>query len=84
MHNIFGYKYDPVSDASNKTGKELLVLSDLIRYSDAYRILKHSYGKPDFPHDLEQDFGKKYPDIIAKYFSNVDEIPDNIREELGI
>ena len=84
MHNIFGYKYDPVSNSSNKTGHELLVLSDLIQYSDAYRILKTCYGEAKFPHDLEKDFGKKYPDIIAKYFSNINKIPDHIRQELGL
>ena len=83
-HNIFGYKYDPVTAETNKTGKELLVLSDLIRYSDAHRILKSCYGDNTYEHKLEEGFGKKYPEIIKKYFSNVDDIPDRIREDLGL
>ena len=84
MHNIFGYKYDPVTDASNKTGDELLVLSDIIRYSDAYRVLKSCYGDETYQHNLEPDFAKNNPDIINKYFSNVYALPDCIREELGL
>ena len=84
MHNIFGYKYDPVTELSNKTGDELMVISDLIRYSDAYRILKISYGDPSVEHKLEPDFAKNNPDIIAKYFSDIDAIPDCIREELDL
>ena len=84
MHNIFNYNYEPVTEDSNKTGEELIVLSDLIRYNDAYRILAVCYGDNTFEHKLEPDFGKKYPDIINKYFSNVDEIPDRIREQLGL
>jgi len=84
MHNIFGYKYDPVTSNSNKTGDKLLVLSDVIRYSDAYRILKSCYGDDTYQHNLEPDFGKKYPDVVSKYFSDVKQLPDRIREELGL
>lgn len=84
MQNIFGYNYIPVTEESNNTGSELIVLSDLIRYSDAYRILKTCYGDDTFQHNLEPDFGKKYPEIIKKYFSNIAEIPDRIKEELGL
>ena len=85
MYNIFNYKYHPVTaEESNKTGSELIVLSDLIRYSDAYRILKTCYGDDTLEHKLEPDFGKKYPEIIKKYFSDVEQIPDRIREALGL
>ena len=84
MQNIFNYTYEPVSQSTNKTGPKLLVLSDLIRYSDAYRILKVCYGDDSYNHNLESDFGKKYPDIIKKYFSNIQEIPDRIKEDLGL
>ena len=84
MHNIYGYKYEPVTKLSNKTGDNLLVLSDLVRYSDAFRILKYSYGDPTYQHTLEPNFAINNPDIIDNYFSNVDEIPDHIREELGL
>ena len=84
MQNIFGYTYEPVTERSNKTGEKLLILSDLIRYSDAYRILKVCYGDDSYNHKLEADFGKKYPDIINKYFSNIEEIPDRIKQELGL
>ena len=83
-HNIFGYKYDSVTPETNKTGEKLLVLSDIIRYSDAHRILKSLYGDGTYQHKLEENFGKKYPEIIRKYFSNIDEIPDRIREDLGL
>lgn len=84
MHNIFGYKYDPVTDASNKTGEKLLVLSDIIRYSDAFRILKNCYGDETYKHNLDSDFAKNNPDIIKKYFSDINAIPDRIRDELHL
>ena len=84
MQNIFNYTYEPVSESTNKTGEKLLVLGDLIRYSDAYRILKVCYGDDSYNHNLESDFGKKYPDIIKKYFSNIEDIPDRIKEDLGL
>ena len=84
MHNIYGYKYDPVTPLSNKTGDNLAVLSDLVRYSDAFRILKYSYGDPTYQHTLEPNFAINNPDIIDNYFRNVDEIPDHIHEELGL
>ena len=84
MHNIFSYPYKPVTDTSNKTGSKLLVLSDMIRFADAFCILKHLYGDNTYRHNLEDGFGKKHPDVIKKYFSNIDEIPDYIKTELGI
>jgi hypothetical protein len=84
IQNIFNYKYEPVSECSNKTGKELIVLSDLIRYSDAYRILAVCYGDGSSEHKLEPDFGKKYPEIVKKYFSNIDNIPDLIHQKLRV
>ena len=61
-----------------------MVVSDLIRYYNAYRILKISYGDPTYKHELEPNFAKNNPDIIARYFSDIDAIPDHIREELGL
>lgn len=84
MHNIFGYKYDPVTDDSNKTGDKLLVLSDVMRYSDAYRVLKHCYGDNTYQHKLPANFAKDNPHIIDKYFSDINAIPDRIKEELGL
>lgn len=84
MHNIFNYKYDPISESNNKTGKELMVLSDIIRYSDAYRILAVCYGDTTPDHKLEPDFGKKYPEVIQKYFSNIEDIPERIQQALGL
>ena len=84
VHNIFNYKYEPVTEASNRTGDKLLVVSDLIRYADAYRILRACYGDEQNKNKLEEGFGKKYPGIISKYFSNVNEIPDRIKQELGL
>ena len=83
-HNIFAYNYRPVTDESNKTRTKLLVLSDMIRYADTFRILKHLYGDDTYRHNLEPDFAKKYPTVINKYFSNVDDVPDYIRNELGL
>ena len=82
-HNIFSYKYQRINDESDKTGKKLLVLSDVIRYADAFRILKHLYGDNSYRHKLETDFAKKYPNVVRKYFRNIDDIPDYIRMELG-
>ena len=84
VQNIFGYKYDPVTKLSNKTSDNLLVLSDVVRYSDALRILKYSYGDPTYQHTLEPNFALNNPDIMDNYFTNLDEIPDHIREELGL
>ena len=83
-HNIFDFKYRPITDASDKTGKKLLVLSNVIRYVDAFCVLKHLYGDSSLRHKLEAHFGKKYPNVVAKYFSSVDDIPDYIKTELGI
>lgn len=69
---------------SNKTGPKLLVLSDVIRFADAFRILKHLYGDNTYKHNLEDNFGKKYPNVISKYFSNTDELPNYIKTELGL
>lgn len=84
MHNIFGYKYDPITKLSNKTDKNLPALSDIIRYNDAYRVLKFCYGDESHQHTLPQDFGKDNPDILEKYFSNIDEMPDRIKEDLDL
>ena len=83
-HNIFSFKYQDVTDASDKTGSKLLVVSDVIRYADAFRILKLLYGDNTYRRNLEPEFGKKYPHIVAKYFSNVDDIPNYIKTELGL
>jgi hypothetical protein len=42
------------------------------------------YGDNSLQHKLEPEFGKKYPEIVKKYFSNIDDIPDRIRQELGV
>jgi len=83
-HNIFGYRYEPVTAESNKTGNKLCVLSDVICYNDAFRILKLCYGDETLRHKLEDNFGKKYPHVVRKYFSAIDDIPDHIRKELGL
>ena len=82
-YNVFGYNYEPVTHETNKTGSSLLALSDVMRYSDAFRILTHCYGDKTDRHRLENNFGPKYPDVIAKYFSNVDELPNYIAKQLG-
>ena len=84
MQNIFNHTYEPVVDATNATGDDLMVLSDIIRFSDAFCILKVTYGDGTPKHSLEPDFGKKYPDIVQKYFRNTDELPDRIKKELGL
>ena len=84
IHNIFNYRYEKITENSNKTGSKLLVLGDVIRFADAFRILKHVYGDDTYRHNLEDDFGQKYPEIVKKYFSNLDELPDYIKTELGV
>ena len=71
-----------VTDDSDKTGDELLILSDVLRYNDAYRVMCGVYG--DHNNKLPPNFGKLYPEIIDKYFSDIDAIPDPIRSKLGI
>ena len=60
----------------------MLVLSDMIRYNDTYRVLCGIYG--DDSNNLPADFGTKYPHIIAKYFSDVNAVPDVIKAKLGL
>ena len=81
-NNRFGYRYVNVTRESDKTGEQLLVLSDVVRYNDTYRVMCGIYG--DTENNLPQNFAKKYPDIIAKYFLNVNDIPDPIKVKLGI
>ena len=83
MYNVFEYSYEPVGQQSDKTGSQLIVLSDVMRYSDAFRILTHCYGDATQRHRLERNFGPKYPSVIAKYFSDTDELPDYIARQLG-
>ena len=83
-HNVFGYKYLPVTEESNKTGCKLLVLSDVMMYSDAFCILTCMYGDKSHRHKLPHDFGKKYPHVISKFFSNIDDLPSYIVSELGL
>ena len=83
-HNIFGYKYLPVTEESNKTGSNLLVLSDVMTYSDAFRILTFMYGDKTHRHNLPHDFGKNYPHVISNFFSNIDDVPSYIVSELGL
>ena len=83
-HNIFNYAYEPITDASNKTGNRLLVLGDVVRYVDTFRMLKLLYGDNSLRHKLEDNFGKKYPNVVSKYFSDTSDLPDYIKNELGI
>ena len=78
----FGYRYMNVTHESDKTGEQLLVLSDMVHYNDTYHVMCGIYG--DMENNLPPNFGKKYPYIISKYFSNVDDIPAIITAKLGL
>ena len=71
-----------MTDDSDKTGSELLILSDVVRNNDAYRVMCGIYG--DVNSKLPANFGQLYPEIVAKYFSNVEDIPDSIKSKLGM
>ena len=83
-HNVFAYKYLPITSESNKTGSKLLALSDLATYSDTFRIMSYIYGDKSHIHKLPSNFGTKYPHVVAKYFPNTDDLPDLIRKELAV
>jgi hypothetical protein len=70
--------YKPITDSSDKTGENLGVIGDVARYSDTYRILKRRYAGPGLSQSLEKNFAKNNPQIISKYFSNLDELPDEV------
>lgn len=70
--------YTPITDSSDKTGANLGVIGDVARYSDTYRILKRRYAGPGLSQSLENDFAKKNPQIISKYFSSLDALPDEV------
>ena len=38
----------------------------------------------DHNNRLPKDFGKMHPEIVEKYFSSIDDLPDVIQSELGI
>ena len=82
FNNRYGYRYLNVTGESDKTGNELLILSDMIRYNDTYRVMCGIYG--DTNNNLPTNFGKQYPNIVAKYFSDVSIIPDAIKLKLGL
>jgi hypothetical protein len=59
-----------------------IALSDLVTFKDTFTILQKIYGDEDgfLPHN----WALENPDILGTYFYDMDELPDNILEALGL
>jgi hypothetical protein len=73
-------RYTPVS-TSNILKDTLVPLSDIICYSDTFKIFHGIYNVNG---QLPAHFGTQYPHIVRKYFPDFDKIPKGIKAKLGL